>query len=75
MVKGDTVMLQIVLNRSDGKPSPNLVAPRKLDPGQPAKGLVYIPFEGQIVVSLTNKHSKPRHVSYSMVFADKDDSK
>jgi len=69
LVKGESIKVQIVLNRSDGKPSMNLVAPRTIKPNKLAKGMVYVPFDGQIMVSLNNKASgKMKSVSYSMVF-------
>jgi hypothetical protein len=75
LLKGDHIKAQIVLSRTDGKPPTNLVAPRDLKGGELAKGLVYVPFDGQIVVTLTNKHSKMKSVSYSMVFETEDKTK
>lgn len=72
LVKAEAIKAQVVLNRSDGKPSMNLVAPRNIKPNVLAKGLVYVPYDGQIIVSLNNKASgKMKSVSYSMVFENK----
>ena len=50
----------------------NLVAPRAIKANVLAKGLVYVPYDGQIVLSFNNKPSgKMKSVSYSMVFESK----
>ena len=68
VVKAEPINLKAVVNNEAGKTNV-LIAPRNIKPNVTAKGTVYVPKDGNMILSFNNKNSgKDKAVSYSMVY-------